>query len=190
PAAALRAQAERLRHHLAGRPGESLLDVARTLATARTHFDRRAAIVAPDRAALDEALRRFALDEPAANVVRGDPSSGGVAFLFTGQGSQLPRMGRALASRFPVFSDALDEIAAAIDRGRAVPLRALLEAAPGTPEAALLDETEHAQPALFAIEVALFRLYASWGVRPDALAGHSVGEIAAAHVAGVLSLAD
>ncbi|MGH3165619.1 MAG: acyltransferase domain-containing protein, partial [Trebonia sp.] len=109
--------------------------------------------------------------------------------LFAGQGTQRPGMARGPHASFPAFADAFDEACAGLDTHGAGRVRDLL-LAPDPAEAGLLHETANAQPALFAFEVALFRLLRSWGLCPDVLMGHSVGELAAAHVAGVLSLDD
>ncbi|WP_440901032.1 type I polyketide synthase, partial [Actinosynnema sp.] len=149
-------------------------DLALSSATTRATFPHRAVIVATDRAELARGLEAVAAGVPAAHVRTGSPQPGGLGFLFSGQGSQRVGMGRGLAARFPVFAEAFDEVCA-----RFGPLRDLVWGDPGP-----LDRTEHAQPALFAFEVALFRLLESFGVRPDVLLGHSIGELAAAHVAG------
>ncbi|WP_373312638.1 type I polyketide synthase [Streptomyces candidus] len=172
--AALDAQLARVRA-LADVPGRDPLDVGFSLATTRSTFEHRAVLLAA-------AGEGGALVEAA----RGVPGKGAVAVLFSGQGAQRLGMGRELYARFPVFAEALDEVLARLDKELDRPLREVMW---GTdPEA--LNDTGFAQPALFAVGAALYRLVASWGVRPDFLAGHSVGEITAAHLAGVFSLED
>ncbi|MBV6701537.1 AMP-binding protein [Kitasatospora aureofaciens] len=185
---ALRAQAGRLAEHAAAHPEYALPDLARALATTRAVHGHRALLVGANRGEVLTALRQFAAGSPSpvAPVAGRRDGGGRLAFVFAGQGSQRPGMGRELASAFPEFRASLEEVCAALDSLLDRPLISVLWAEPGP----LLDRTEYAQPALFAHEVALHRLFASWGVRPDLLAGHSVGEIAAAQVAGVLSLAD
>jgi len=168
--------------------------VARALATTRTAFEHRTVVVGQDLDALRAGLAALASGENAAGVVRGTARPADAArpaILFTGQGSQRPGMGRELYDGVPRFARALDETFAALDPHLERPLRDIMFAAPGTPEAALLHDTAWTQPALFALEVALYRLVVDgWGIRPSHLIGHSIGEIAAAHVAGVFSLPD
>ncbi|MGW1148778.1 acyltransferase domain-containing protein, partial [Streptomyces sp. NPDC002454] len=182
---ALRAQARRTAAFLRERPEQPLGDVVFTAATTRAALRHRAAVPADDRAALLDELDRLAARAPVPAPIRTAPR---LALLFTGQGSLRPGLGRELHAAHPVFADAFGALC---DRFDAVgagdrPLRASLWPEPGRDTDAL-DRTDVAQAGLFAFEVALFRLLASWGVRPDVLAGHSVGELAAAHVSGVLT---
>ncbi|HEY0637476.1 MAG TPA: acyltransferase domain-containing protein, partial [Pseudonocardiaceae bacterium] len=161
-------------------------DVAFSLATTRGHLPHRAVLLATGRADLLAGLRALADGTPGADVPRGTATEGRTAFLFAGQGSQYPGMGRELHRTFPVYAAAFDEVCAAADAHLDRPLRDVVFADTGS----LLDRTEYTQPALLACEVALYRLLDSWGVRPDAVLGHSVGTLAAVHAAGVLSIED
>ncbi|WP_426800438.1 type I polyketide synthase, partial [Streptomyces sp. YGL11-2] len=183
---ALRAQAARLRSHLDREPTPRLTDAAYTLTTRRTAFTHRAAVRADDHGDALRALTALATGQADPAVDTGTAHTGRDAVLFSGQGSQRLGMGRELYDRYPVFAEAFDAVCAALDEHLDRPLR---EVVWGT-DAELLNQTAYAQAGLFAIEVALFRLVESWGIRPQYVAGHSVGEIAAAHVAGVFSLAD
>ncbi|MGW4637176.1 type I polyketide synthase [Sphaerisporangium sp. NPDC004334] len=178
----LRAQAGRLAEFLT--PDLGLADAAHSLARHRAVLDERAVVVG-DRDDLVAGLRALAAGEPSASVVTGRAGRG-LAYLFTGQGSQREGMGRELYDRFPVFAEAFDAAVAELDRHLGgVRLKDVVFGSGG-----LLHQTLYTQTGLFALQVALFRLLESWGVRPDHVAGHSIGELAAAHVAGVWTLPD
>ncbi|MEV6771941.1 type I polyketide synthase [Nocardia sp. NPDC051030] len=180
--AALRAQADRLRQWLIGHPDVDVHEMAQALASSRALLDWRGAVTGRDRAELLTGLADLASDGPNTVVAKAD--SGATAFLFTGQGAQRVGMGADLYNAYPAFATALDEVCAVLDRVLGRSLREVMF----TDHEGVLDRTEWTQPALFAFEVALFRLLESFGVAPDVLVGHSIGELAAAHVAGVLSL--
>ncbi|MEU6018786.1 type I polyketide synthase [Streptomyces sp. NPDC047515] len=190
----LRGQARRLYDHVVAAPDATPVDIAYSLATTRAAFEHRAVVVARDRAQLLGSLRAVAEGGDRPGVRTGTSRHHGPpALLFTGQGSQRVGMGRELyASRdlHPAFAGSLDQCCALLDPLLPVPLRDVMFAGPGTETGALLHTTRFAQPALLALETALFRQFEAWGVRPGLVAGHSVGEVTAAHVAGVLSLAD
>ncbi|MFF7459408.1 SDR family NAD(P)-dependent oxidoreductase [Kitasatospora sp. NPDC008115] len=188
--AGLRAQAKRLADTLRNRPGTNPADLGYSLATGRAALAERAALLVPDITAAVTALDGLAAGEAPREVIRGTAADGGLAVLLSGQGAQRPGMGRDLYRAFPAFAEAFDTVAALLDPLLGRPLREVVFADPGSAEAAELDRTSCTQPALFAVEVALYRLIESWGVRPQYLLGHSVGEISAAHLAGSLPLAD
>ncbi|MBW0017710.1 MAG: acyltransferase domain-containing protein [Mycobacterium sp.] len=182
--AALANQAARLLAYVSERPDLGVADVGWSLVTTRTVFEQRAVVVG-DRDRLLAGVAALAAEEPGAVAGRVRPL-GKVAFMFPGQGAQWLGMGRQLHARFPAFAHAFDEAARALDAHLRLPLRQVIWGS----DATTLESTEFAQPALFAIELALAALWQHCGVTPDFLIGHSVGEIAAAQVAGVLSLTD
>ncbi|MEU9490020.1 beta-ketoacyl synthase N-terminal-like domain-containing protein, partial [Streptomyces decoyicus] len=187
-AAALRAQAAQLltrvkQHEL------DLTDVGHSLTTTRTAFEHRAVVLAEDRTAALRGLEELAtqgIEGAGAGVVGGRTIRGATAFLFAGQGAQCAGMGRELYTNYPAFAAAFDETCALLDAQLERPLRDVLFGE--DPDA--LHRTAFTQPALFAVEVALYRLIESWGLKPKYLVGHSIGELTAAHVAGVLTLKD
>ncbi|KQH79052.1 polyketide synthase [Mycobacterium gordonae] len=185
--AALANQARRLLAHIRSDAEVRPLDVGWSLVSTRSLFEHRAVVVGTERAQFQEALAALAAGQPSRDVAVGRTRPvGQTAFVFPGQGAQYLDMGRALHERFPVFAKAFDAATDALNGHLRLPLQQVIW---GT-DAALLESTEFAQPALFAVEVALAALLQSWDVVPDLVLGHSVGEIAAAHVAGVFSLED
>ncbi len=204
----LGAQAARLRACLVDAPGLDVGDIGFSLA-GRPVFEHRAVVLGEDREGLLDGLGALEVGGKARDVIEGvtpEGGSGGLAFLFTGQGAQRVGMGRGLYERFPVFRNAFDEVCERLDVLVGCSLRDVVFGLDGSaglsengstrggadrePAPGSLDETLFTQTGLFALEVALFRLLESFGVRPDYLMGHSVGELAAVHVAGVLSLGD
>jgi acyl transferase domain-containing protein/acyl carrier protein len=184
-------QTRRLLDFVTANPDVPALDVARSLAHSRALFKHRTVLQGQDRDALVTQLQEQLKSAPAAGVAQGVVRElPKLAFLFTGQGGQRPGMGQELYAAYPAFAAAFDEACTALDEHLDRPLRELMWAPANSSEAALLDQTCYTQPALFAYQVAAFRLLESLGVAPDCVAGHSVGEFAAAHVAGVWSLAD
>ncbi|WP_264349519.1 type I polyketide synthase [Streptomyces milbemycinicus] len=189
---ALRTVATSLADRLGADDTTPVTDVGWSLATARATFERRAVIIGSDRQEMTAALDALARNLPHPNLVAPlpvAPPAGDTVWLFSGQGSQRPGMGAELHERFPAFADTFDEICALLDPHLDHPLRDIVFAT-HPDHTDLLNHTTYTQAGLFAVQVALARLLEHCGLRPDAVIGHSIGEITAAHIAGVLSLQD
>ncbi|MFE7134397.1 SDR family NAD(P)-dependent oxidoreductase [Streptomyces sp. NPDC057638] len=181
---AVAGQAARLLTATDADEGLDPVEVARALLSGRTLFEHRATVLGRGRDELLAGLRSLAAGETIASAVKGSRTTGKLAFVYTGQGAQRAGMGRELAAAYPVFKEAFDEICDLLNPLLPGSVVDAIETGEG------LDETGNTQPALFAFEVALTRLLESWGIRPDYVAGHSIGELTAAHIAGVLELDD
>ncbi len=187
-AAGLAAQAGRLAAHLIARPGLDPADVAWSLAGTRSVFEYRAVVLGADREELTVGLGAAAAGQSSAAVVSGlAPAAAQVGFVFAGQGSQRAGMGRELHASSPAFAAAFDEACGLLEAELGLPVAEVV-LAKGPDERA--DQTVFAQAGLFAVQAGLVALLAAAGIRPSAVAGHSVGEIAASYAAGVLSLPD
>ncbi|RJO71755.1 SDR family NAD(P)-dependent oxidoreductase [Nocardia panacis] len=182
--AGLRSQAEQLLALAAADVSPGVVGCA--LATTRTQFEHRAAVVGSSLDDFRKGLVAFRDGRLVANVVSGVAGVGKTAFMFTGQGAQRSGMGRELYDAFPVFADALDEVCGYLSAELGQRIQDVMWDEDGD----LLHQTGYTQPALFALETALYRLVRHWGIEPNYLIGHSIGEITAAHVAGVLSVQD
>ncbi|RJQ75670.1 SDR family NAD(P)-dependent oxidoreductase [Pseudonocardiaceae bacterium YIM PH 21723] len=186
--ASLASQARRLRDTIT--PADDLSDIAGTL-IGRSAFHHRAVLFGEERDELMGGLTALADGQRAGNLVVGAAATEhALGFLFSGQGSQRPGMGRGLAEAFPVFAHTWDAVCRELDPLLPQPITDVVGAAAGSSAAELLDQTRFTQPAIFAFEVSAFALLRSLGLAPAVLLGHSIGELAAAHVAGVFSLAD
>ena len=183
---ALNQLAERYYNHLAANPTLALGDICFSANTGRSHFHHRLSAIATSTAELRENLAAFTTGLFSGQV--SDISQHKIAFLFTGQGSQYVGMGRQLYEQAPTYRQTLDLANEILRPYLEQPLLEVLYPEPGM--SSPLDETAYTQPALFALEYALFQLWKSWGITPDVVMGHSVGEYVAACVAGVFSLED
>ncbi len=188
--AALLTLASRYESFLTSHPEASIADICFTANTGRSHFEHRLAVVATSNADLHEQLTAFSSQKNASNLVSGQVQNkrSKVVFMFTGQGSQYVEMGRQLYETQPTFRKILDRCDEILRPYLQQPLLSVLF--PTSDVASPLNETAYTQPALFALEYSLAELWKSWGIVPDAVMGHSVGEYVAACVAGVFSLED
>ncbi|GAB2713454.1 SDR family NAD(P)-dependent oxidoreductase [Nocardia thraciensis] len=189
---ALQSIASALADHVRRTPDTNVMDIAYSLATTRSTLQHRAVVVTRDREQLLSGLDAVATDLPAAHVVTGMASRRPLAFMFTGQGSQRQGMGRGLYEHYPVFAGAFDAACAELDSrlGDELAAHGIREVVLGPCDSDLINSIVYAQAAMFAFEVAMFRLLEYWGIRPDFIIGHSIGEVAGAHAAGMLSLPD
>ena len=189
---ALEAMTRRLADHIEAHPEQKAADIAHTLILGRKAFSQRRFVLARSR---QEAMELLRGSDPKRLLGMGhkkEPHPPKIAFLFSGQGSQYPHMGKDLYERYPIFRQAVDECAALLQAHINLDIRELLYPGEDNREtaSAQLEQTRYTQPALFVTEYALSRLWEAFGVRPSAMAGHSIGEYVAAHLAGVFSLED
>lgn len=192
---ALGSQAEKITTLLNKDPHLSLNDLAYSLATSRSHFRHQAVILSDGRKDLLTSLQALAQGRPLPTTLLSERKPHGkLVMLFTGQGSQYIGMGEALYQHYSVFRQTFDSLCEILDPLLNSPnnlsLKDIIFSLPTQGSPSLLDQTAFTQPALFTLEVALFRLMESLGIRPDVVLGHSVGEVAAAHIAGVFSQQD
>ncbi len=187
---ALAQLASRYRDWLVANPDAELADICDTAGVGRSHFEHRAALVVDSPARARRLLRALSEDRPAPGLVRGvcgdRPKT---AWLFPGQGSQYPGMAKALFESEPVFRETVARCADVLDGVLTRPLLDVILDTGASGEKTLCDTT-FAQPALFAVEMGLARLWQSWGIEPDVVLGHSVGQYVAACVAGVFGIDD
>ena len=189
--AALVQIAEEYRGWLRAHPEATLAELCFTAGVGRAHLEHRAALVVNSRESASELLGALAEDRPAPGLVRGEShDTPKTAWLFTGQGSQYPGMARELFDTEPVFAETLTRCAAVVADVLEKPLLDVIFDSDGPDSEETLRQTSYAQPALFAVEMGLARLWQSWGFEPDVVLGHSVGQYSAACVAGVFSLED
>ncbi|MBW8709969.1 MAG: SDR family NAD(P)-dependent oxidoreductase, partial [Mycobacterium sp.] len=189
--AALVQVADQYRSWLNAHPEATLADVCFTAGTGRAHLEHRAALVVNSRESAIELLSALADDRPAPGLVRGEShDTPKTAWLFTGQGSQYPGMAKELFDTEPVFAETLNRCAAAVAGVLEKPLLDVIFDVDSPDSEETLRQTSYAQPALFAVEMGLARLWQSWGFEPDVVLGHSVGQYSAACVTGVFSLED
>ncbi|SDT78406.1 Acyl transferase domain-containing protein [Streptomyces sp. 2114.2] len=181
---AVTGQAQRLLSFVESRPEAAPADIGLSLAVSRSQFDHRATVVGADREELLAGLRTLASGATKQTAVRDTRQTGKTAFLFTGQGAQRTGMGMDLYHTFPAYAHAFDTVTAQLDPHLDQPLHHTITTGHH------LHHTGNTQPALFATEVALYRLLETWGITPDYLAGHSIGELTAAHISGILTLQD
>ena len=189
--AALQELVQTYQEFLGSNKDASIADICFTANTGRSHFAHRLAVVAASPAEVKEQLSNFTVGEVSEQLFTGQAPLNNktkIAFLFTGQGSQYVGMGQELYETQPTFRKILQQCDRILRGDLEIPLLEVLY--PANPEDSPINETAYTQPALFAIEYALYQLWKSWGITPDVVMGHSVGEYVAATVAGVFSLED
>ena len=189
---ALRELATKYHTYLQSKTEASLKDICFSANIGRTHFVERLAIVAESNSDLQQKLADFLQDNKSNGVLRGYSETKALAFLFTGQGSQYVEMGRQLYETQPTFRKTIDQCSEILEKYLEVSLLGVLypDLATKEEEVSLIDQTAYTQPAIFVIEYALAKLWATWGIKPDVVMGHSIGEYVAATVAGIFSLED